>query len=113
MRNYAWSNLEALFLAGERCDPPTAVWAAGMLGKPVVDHWWQTETGWPITAGFREFGLFPPKPRTGGPPAAAARLRADPVAERRGLSHRLPGRFPRLVSLRRCRDGGCGWRRFG
>jgi propionyl-CoA synthetase len=63
------SHLEALFLAGERCDPPTAIWIAGLLGRPVVDHWWQTETGWPITAGFRGYGLFPPKPGSGGRPA--------------------------------------------
>ena len=62
------SKLEALYLAGERCDPPTAIWIAGKLGIPVVDHWWQTETGWPITAGFRGFGLFPVKPGSGGRP---------------------------------------------
>jgi propionyl-CoA synthetase len=60
------SRLDALFLAGERCDPPTAVWIAERLGKPVVDHWWQTETGWPITSGFRGYGLFPVKPGSGG-----------------------------------------------
>ena len=60
------SRLETLFLAGERCDPPTAIWIAEKLGVPVVDHWWQTETGWPITSGFREFGLFPSKPGSGG-----------------------------------------------
>ena len=60
---------EALFLAGERCDPPTAIWAAEKLARPVVDHWWQTETGWPITAGFRGLGLFPAKPGSGGRPA--------------------------------------------
>ena len=60
------SALEALYLAGERCDPPTARWIAGRLGRPVVDHWWQTETGSPITAGFREYGLFPFKPGSGG-----------------------------------------------
>ena len=63
------SALEALFLAGERCDPPTAVWAGEKLGLPVVDHWWQTETGWAITAGFRGFGLFPSKPGCGGRPS--------------------------------------------
>ncbi|MGE0222628.1 MAG: AMP-binding protein [Acetobacteraceae bacterium] len=63
------SRLEALYLAGERCDPPTAVWAAEMLRKPVVDHWWQTETGWAITAGFRQFGLFGFKPGSGGRPS--------------------------------------------
>ena len=66
LAGYDLSKLEALFLAGERCDPPTAVWAAELLGLPVVDHWWQTETGWAITAGFREFGLFPVKPGSGG-----------------------------------------------
>ncbi len=69
MAHHDLSKLDALFLAGERCDPPTAIWAAGALGKPVVDHWWQTETGWPITAGFRGFGLFPSKPGSGGRPA--------------------------------------------
>ena len=66
LAKYDLSKLDALFLAGERCDPPTAIWAAEKLGKPVVDHWWQTETGWPITAGFRGFGLFPVKPGSGG-----------------------------------------------
>ncbi len=65
---YDLSRLDALFLAGERCDPPTAIWAGERLGIPVVDHWWQTETGWPITSGFRDFGLFPAKPGTGGRP---------------------------------------------
>ena len=66
LRAHDLSRLDALFLAGERCDPPTALWIAGLLQKPVVDHWWQTETGWPITSGFRGFGLFPWKPGAGG-----------------------------------------------
>jgi propionyl-CoA synthetase len=68
VRRHDLSKLEALYLAGERCDPPTAIWAAELLGKPVVDHWWQTETGWPITAGFREYGLFAVKPGSAGRP---------------------------------------------
>ena len=44
------SCLRALFLAGEHCDPDTAAWAARHLNVPVVDHWWQTETAWAITA---------------------------------------------------------------
>jgi propionyl-CoA synthetase len=63
------SRFEALFLAGERCDPPTAEWAAEKLRRPVIDHWWQTETGWPITARFRGLGLTPFKPGSGGRPA--------------------------------------------
>ncbi|MDE2517380.1 MAG: AMP-binding protein [Rhodospirillales bacterium] len=69
LRHHDIGALEALFLAGERCDPPTAIWAREKLGVPVIDHWWQTETGWPITAGFRGLGLFPAKPGTGGRPA--------------------------------------------
>jgi propionyl-CoA synthetase len=66
MARHDLSHFDALFLAGERCDPPTAIWIAERLGRPVVDHWWQTETGWPITAGFRGYGLFAPLPGSGG-----------------------------------------------
>jgi propionyl-CoA synthetase len=69
MRRHDLSRLEALFLAGERCDPDTVLWAGRLLGKPVIDHWWQTETGWAITANFRELGLFPVKPGSGGKPS--------------------------------------------
>ena len=40
--------MQALFLAGERADPDTINWAQNLLGVPVIDHWWQTETGWTI-----------------------------------------------------------------
>src|SRR5699024_6617409 len=43
---YDLSHFRLQFLAGERCDPDTANWAQKMLGVPVIDHWWQTETGW-------------------------------------------------------------------
>jgi propionyl-CoA synthetase len=69
LRNYDLSGFEALFLAGERCDPPTAEWAHRLLGKPVVDHWWQTETGWSISGNFRGFGLFDSRFGSGGKPA--------------------------------------------
>ncbi len=46
------SPLRALFLAGERCDPDTLQWAEGALGIPVIDHWWQTETGWAIAGSL-------------------------------------------------------------
>jgi propionyl-CoA synthetase len=54
---YDLSQLRALFLAGERADPDTLAWAERLLGTPVVDHWWQTETGWPIAANC--LGLAP------------------------------------------------------
>ncbi|EWC59716.1 Acetyl-coenzyme A synthetase [Actinokineospora spheciospongiae] len=59
---YDLSGLEALFLAGERLDPETHRWAGEKLGVPVVDNWWQTETGWPICANPRGLEPLPIKP---------------------------------------------------
>ncbi|MBT2211772.1 propionyl-CoA synthetase [Actinomadura sp. NEAU-AAG7] len=59
------SALETLFLAGERLDPDTYRWASRVLDRPVVDHWWQTETGWPIVANPR--GLEPMPIKAGSP----------------------------------------------
>ncbi|WP_419898304.1 AMP-binding protein [Roseomonas sp. USHLN139] len=92
------SRLEALFLAGERCDPDTALWAERLLGgRPVIDHWWQTETGWCITGNFRGAGLFPMRPGSGGKPAPGYDVQAlgddgRPVAagETGSLAIRLP-----------------------
>ncbi len=75
LAGYDLSKLEALFLAGERCDPPTAEWAHALLGKPVIDHWWQTETGWSISGNFRGLGLFPARFGSGGKPAPGYDLR--------------------------------------
>jgi len=66
LRKYDLNNFRALFLAGERCDPDTLKWAEGQLGVPVIDHWWQTETGWPVGANFAGLGLFPVKPGSCG-----------------------------------------------
>jgi propionyl-CoA synthetase len=59
---YDLSSLEHLFLAGERLDPDTYHWASEVLGVPVVDNWWQTETGWPIVANLRGLEPMPIKP---------------------------------------------------
>jgi propionyl-CoA synthetase len=67
--DYDLSSLQAVFLAGERCDPPTATWLQTQLDRPVIDNWWQTETGWPITARFRGGELTPFKPGSGGRPS--------------------------------------------
>jgi propionyl-CoA synthetase len=56
------SGLKYLFLAGERLDPETYRWACDLLGIPVIDHWWQTETGWPIVANLRGLEPMPTKP---------------------------------------------------
>jgi propionyl-CoA synthetase len=50
IRAFPMPDFRALFLAGERADPETLKWAEHMLGVPVIDHWWQTETGWPVAA---------------------------------------------------------------
>jgi propionyl-CoA synthetase len=68
-RKYDLSGFRALFLAGERCDPDTLFWAQKQLGVPVIDHWWQTETGWAIGANYAGLGLFPVKPGSAGKPA--------------------------------------------
>jgi propionyl-CoA synthetase len=61
-RHYDLKEFRTLFLAGERCDPDTLAWAERQLGVPVIDHWWQTETGWPIGANFAGLELLPVKP---------------------------------------------------
>jgi propionyl-CoA synthetase len=61
-RKYDLSGLRYLFLAGERLDPETYRWASELLGIPVIDHWWQTETGWPIVANPAGIELLPVKP---------------------------------------------------
>ncbi|MBI2384268.1 MAG: propionyl-CoA synthetase [Gammaproteobacteria bacterium] len=62
IRKYDLSKFKTLFLAGERCDPDTILWAQDKLKVPVVDHWWQTETGWPVSANCRGIEPMPVKP---------------------------------------------------
>jgi propionyl-CoA synthetase len=61
LKGYDLSHFDTLFLAGERTDPDTYYWASDLLHRPVIDHWWQTETGWAITGNFRGLEFFPPK----------------------------------------------------
>lgn len=62
LKQYDLSSLRTLFLAGERSDPDTINWAASNLKVPVIDHWWQTETGWAIAANCMGLHQFPVKP---------------------------------------------------
>ena len=62
LKPYDISKFEALFLAGERLDPDTYYWASELLKRPVIDHWWQTETGWAIAGNFLGLEYFPIKP---------------------------------------------------
>jgi propionyl-CoA synthetase len=68
LAKYDLSGLQSLFLAGERCDPHTLEWAQEKLQIPVIDHWWQTETGWPICSNCLGIELLPIVP---GSPARA------------------------------------------
>jgi propionyl-CoA synthetase len=61
IRKYDLSAFRTLFLAGERADPPTVDWAEQQLHVPVIDHWWQTETGWCIAGNPVGLGLLPVK----------------------------------------------------
>ncbi len=65
---YDLTCLRALYLAGERADPDTIIWAQDLLKVPVIDHWWQTETGWPIAAN--PLGLDPLPVKIGSPSVA-------------------------------------------
>ncbi|MGQ0664002.1 MAG: propionyl-CoA synthetase [Pseudomonadota bacterium] len=62
IKNYDLSRFETLFLAGERLDPDTLKWAETRLKVPVIDHWWQTETGWAIAANCMGLARLPVKP---------------------------------------------------
>ena len=68
VRKYDISSLQSLFLAGERCDPDTLRWAENTLKVPVIDHWWQTETGWSICANCLGLEPLPVVPGSPGQP---------------------------------------------
>ncbi|NQV22441.1 MAG: AMP-binding protein, partial [Rhodospirillales bacterium] len=61
LKKYDLKDFETLFLAGERADPDTIQWAEDQLKVPVLDHWWQTETGWPALANCVGLGTLPVK----------------------------------------------------
>ncbi len=77
---YDLSSLQYLFLAGERLDPETYRWAGDLLGIPIVDHWWQTETGWPVAADLMGLEPLPTKPGSPTVPVPGYDVRiVDPV----------------------------------
>ena len=133
---YDLSKFRALFLAGERADPDTVGWAENLLKKPVIDHWWQTETGWAIGGNPVGLGQLPVKHGSAGVPMPGYDVRivderceevaanqmgsivvklplppavpADAVAAGRALQGELPGRVPRPLQDRRRRLQGRG-----
>lgn len=106
MGDYDLSSFRALFLAGERCDPDTLHWAQDRVKVPVVDHWWQTETGWPVAANC--LGLEPKPVKPGSPTTAVPGWKVDvlnaegqplPAGEIGALALKLPlppGALPTL-----------------
>ncbi|MFW0112476.1 propionyl-CoA synthetase [Rothia sp. CCM 9416] len=80
--SYDISSLELLFVAGERLDPETYHWATEKLGVPVIDNWWQTETGWAIAANPRGLEALPLKPGSPSVPSPGYNLQVlDPMGE--------------------------------
>jgi propionyl-CoA synthetase len=97
LKSYDISAFKALFLAGERADPDTMAWAQDHLNVPIVDHWWQTETGWSITGNFLGLGALPIKFGSSTKPAPGFKLevldeKATPLppGEIGALSIKLP-----------------------
>ena len=85
IKKYDLSDFQALFLAGERLDPDTYHWASALLQKPVIDHWWQTETGWPITANCLGIEEFPIKPGSSTKPVPGFNVKiVDPNGKELG-----------------------------
>ncbi|MBE24176.1 MAG: propionyl-CoA synthetase [Rhodospirillaceae bacterium] len=97
LKSYDINAFKALFLAGERADPDTMAWAQDHLNVPIVDHWWQTETGWSITGNFLGLGALPIKFGSSTKPAPGFKLevldeKATPLppGEIGALSIKLP-----------------------
>jgi propionyl-CoA synthetase len=93
IKDYNLSNFRYLFLAGERLDPDTLNWAQSRLNIPVIDHWWQTETGWAICANCMGIHHFPVKP--GSPTKGAPGWNVQVVDE--GCKPVKPGNIGALV----------------
>ena len=97
LRGHDLSRFRYLFLAGERLDPDTYHWASRLLGVPVIDHWWQTESGWPMAANCMGIEPLPVKPGSPSRPVPGYDVRilgesGEPVsAEQEGaVAVRLP-----------------------
>ncbi len=74
LARYDLAGFETLFLAGERADPDTVQWAERLLDRPVIDHWWQTETGWAMAANCIGLGRLPVKPGSPTKPVPGYRI---------------------------------------
>ena len=106
IKRYDLSNFKALFLAGERCDPDTLHWAKNHLQVPVIDHWWQTETGWPVCANCLGIETLQVKPGSPSKPVPGWDVRVLDLENRESKPGEIgtlviklplpPGAFPTL-----------------
>jgi len=102
-QKYDLSSLRHLFLAGERCDPATFNWAGQLLGVPVVDHWWQTESGWPMLATLVGLeGMPPPRAGSAGHPVPGYDVQ---ILDEAG--HAVPADTTGLVAIKLPLPPGC------
>ena len=97
IKKYDLKNFRMQFLAGERADPTTIKWAEKHLNVPIIDHWWQTETGWAIAGNFAGLGLFDIKPGSTGKASPGFNVQCldengkiKPVGEIGALAIKLP-----------------------
>ncbi|MDP4528712.1 propionyl-CoA synthetase [Alkalimonas delamerensis] len=97
LQHYDLTALECIFMAGERLDPATYDWTTEKTAKPVVDHWWQTETGWPICANLMGIEPLPVKPGSSSVPVPGFCIevlddagRAVPANQQGNIAIKLP-----------------------
>ena len=109
MRDHDLSRLRTLFLAGERCDPDTLAWAERSLDRPVIDHWWQTETGWPIAANCVGLERLPVQARLlrGRSPAMTCACSTITATRCRGGNRCA---LPEAAAAARLQSHAVGWR---
>ena len=102
IKDYDLSKMRTLFLAGERADPDTIQWAETKLGVPVVDHWWQTESGWPMVANPVGLGMLPVK--YGSPTVPMPGYEIDILDE---ANNKLPAGETGAISVKMPLPPGC------
>ncbi|MEO0902451.1 MAG: AMP-binding protein, partial [Bacteroidota bacterium] len=90
LKKYDLSCLKYQFLAGERCDAATLEWTQEKLGVPVIDHWWQTESGWPMLANMVGVELQSVKPGSAGFPVHGLEFNPDHIGQHRPARLCLP-----------------------
>ena len=109
LTRYDLAAFRYLFLAGERLDPDTYHWASRLLDRPVIDHWWQTESGWPIAANCMGIEALPVKAGSPTKPVPGYRVKVFDPASGEEVARRTPrARWRSNCRCRRARCRRCG-----